>query len=279
MKKLKIVLTTVPMCLGLAVAQDAPSAHRTTNETATVGNTGQTWVGILVDSKCTSSGSSADVMPQSTASSVDAKSGMPRTSADQDSMMNRSTPLQAGRTSKTTDNDPSQNAAGTGSTAGNSGASNSKKTPRSTDMARTTAQGTAERSVNSPKDGSYDSKATPQSSDMNQNTPAGSARGTDSRNGNNDRNSGTPSDVAAVGRASTMGSANWDRTCFISPTSSSFVLKLQDGRTVKIDDAGNSRISSQLQSTGRVSSMNKVFRVKVTGSVEGDTIHISDIQM
>ncbi len=112
---------------------------------------------------------------------------------------------------------------------------------------------------------------------MNPGTPLGSARGTDTQTGNNDQS--TPSDVAAVGNNYKGGSANWDRSCFISSSSSSFSLQLQDGRTVKIDDAGNQRISSQLQSTGRVSTMNKVFRVKITGSLEGDTIHITDIQM
>ena len=35
----------------------------------------------------------------------------------------------------------------------------------------------------------------------------------------------------------------------------------------------------QLQSTGRVSSMNKIFRVRVNGSMSGDQMTISDIQM
>jgi len=108
-------------------------------------------------------------------------------------------------------------------------------------------------------------------------TSTGNARGTDTQAGNNDRY--TPSDVAAVGNKYQGGSANWDRSCFISSSSNAFSLQLQDGRTVKIDDAGNQRINSQLQSTGRVSTMNKVFRVKITGSLEGDTIHITDIQM
>jgi hypothetical protein len=248
MKKLKIVLTTVPMCLGLAVAQEAPSTPRTTNETATMGNTGQSFVGILVDSKCTSSGAS-DSMPKSTASSG--------------SMMNRSTPAQTGRTWNSTDNN----------TAGTADRSGTPTSGQATDMPKRTAD-RARTSANNSE------TMTPRSSgDLNQTTPTGSARGTDTQGGNNDRDWNAPTDVAAVGRAATAGSSNWDRSCFISPTSSAFVLKLQDGRMVKIDDAGNARISLQLQSTGRVSSMNKVFRVKITGSMEGETLRITDIQM
>jgi len=102
-------------------------------------------------------------------------------------------------------------------------------------------------------------------------TSAGTA--TDTQSGNNSRRNST-GEIAAG-----SGTGSWDQSCYISPTSSSFVLQLQDGRTLKIDDAGNSRINSQLQSTGRVSSKNKVFRVKVTGSVDGDTIRVTDIQM
>jgi len=105
------------------------------------------------------------------------------------------------------------------------------------------------------------------------------SRGTGSSGTPTDTQSGNNHSNALGGAAGPATGGNWDRSCFISPTSSSFVLQIQDGRTMKIDDAGNSRISSQLRSTGRVSTKNKVFRVKVTGSAEGDTIHLSDIQM
>lgn len=72
---------------------------------------------------------------------------------------------------------------------------------------------------------------------------------------------------------------NWDRSCYISPASSAFLLQLQNGRVVRLDDAGNSRVVSQLQSTNRVSTNHKIFRAKVNGTMDGDTIRVIDIIM
>ena len=54
---------------------------------------------------------------------------------------------------------------------------------------------------------------------------------------------------------------------------------LQDGRKLHLDQASDQMVVNKLQSTDRVQNMNKVFRVRVNGSINGDTVHISDIQI
>jgi hypothetical protein len=71
----------------------------------------------------------------------------------------------------------------------------------------------------------------------------------------------------------------WDKACFISPTTTSFVFLTKDGRQVKLDDASNSLVQQRISSTNRVSQKNKIFRVRVTGDLTGDTLHITDIQI
>jgi len=72
---------------------------------------------------------------------------------------------------------------------------------------------------------------------------------------------------------------SWDKACFISPTTSSFVLLTRDGRQVRLDDASNQLIQQRISSTNRVSQKSKIFRVRVTGDATGDTLHVTDIQM
>lgn len=38
-------------------------------------------------------------------------------------------------------------------------------------------------------------------------------------------------------------------------------------------------VTNRLQSTGHVQSTNKIFRVRVHGTMDGDVLHITDIQM
>ena len=104
------------------------------------------------------------------------------------------------------------------------------------------------------------------------------ANSTGSTSGNNaGSSSGNWNSTGDVASANNAGS--WDKSCFIGPQSTSFVLHTQDGRMIRLDDASNQKIAQQLQSTGRVSSMNKIFRVRVNGSMSGDQMTISDIQM
>ena len=74
-------------------------------------------------------------------------------------------------------------------------------------------------------------------------------------------------------------SSTWDRSCFISATTNEFMLHTNDGRFLKFDSAANSQIKSQLESKGRVATRAKIFRARVNGSVENDTIRLTDIEM
>ena len=78
------------------------------------------------------------------------------------------------------------------------------------------------------------------------------------------------------------GGANakgWDKECFISPATSSFVFVTKDGKQLNLDDASNSMVSQRLSSSNRVSEKSKVFRVRITGDMTGETVHITEIQM
>lgn len=101
---------------------------------------------------------------------------------------------------------------------------------------------------------------------------------------------GTPTDTQAgnnmatstekgmrTGEVKTAG--NWDKSCYIGKSTSSFTFQTKDGRMLHFDSDGDSKIKSQLDSSSRVASKSKIFRVKVTGSVDGDTIHLTNIVM
>lgn len=73
--------------------------------------------------------------------------------------------------------------------------------------------------------------------------------------------------------------SKWDKSCFVSKTSSSFALQLKDGRVLHFDGASNEMIKSKLDSTKRVADKSKIFRARVKGDLNGDMIHVSDITM
>lgn len=116
--------------------------------------------------------------------------------------------------------------------------------------------------------------------DVNQGTGTDSqlerTRTMDQTSGTADRR-GTPLDTQAGNNMSDTDSSNWDRSCFIGTKTSEFALQTTDGRVLRFDGDANSQIRSKLDSSSRVATKNKIFRVRVTGSVEGDTVHLTDI--
>jgi hypothetical protein len=68
-------------------------------------------------------------------------------------------------------------------------------------------------------------------------------------------------------------------SCRITTGTTAYALRLRDGRTVRFDDASNSRIQQQLQSGGRLAHQKKIFRVVVKGTMEGDTISLDSIRI
>ena len=68
-------------------------------------------------------------------------------------------------------------------------------------------------------------------------------------------------------------------SCRITTSTSTFALRLRDGRMVRFDDASNAKIQQQLQSRGNLEHSKKIFRVVVKGNMQGDTIALDSIQM
>jgi hypothetical protein len=106
-------------------------------------------------------------------------------------------------------------------------------------------------------------------------------------NNQNNVESGTMNNMGYTGQTNNGYAANmnnktgrqWARSCFISPSTTAFVLKLKDGRILSFDSGSDSQIVSQLQSSNRVQNMDKIFRARVKGNVDGDVIHLTSIKM
>ena len=70
-----------------------------------------------------------------------------------------------------------------------------------------------------------------------------------------------------------------DKSCHISTRTSSFALRLPDGRIVPFDDASNAKIASQLRSTNRLGNKAKILRVVVTGAMQSDRISMEYLKL
>jgi len=106
---------------------------------------------------------------------------------------------------------------------------------------------------------------------------SGSASGNQSGNSGNMR--GDRGGMSREWETGANGTSGWDNSCFISPTTTSFMLLTRDGRQVRLDDASNQMIQQRISSTNRVSQKSKIFRVRVNGDMTGDSLHVTDIQM
>lgn len=73
--------------------------------------------------------------------------------------------------------------------------------------------------------------------------------------------------------------AQMPKSCKITSDTSSYQLRLSDGRMVPFDQASNTKIHDLLQSGGRLNHQMKVFRVVVKGTMPGDEIVIDTIKM
>jgi hypothetical protein len=286
--KLKTLLGAVPLCAVLVFAQtpasDTAGQSGSSINQSTAGQTGdmnrntagqtgdmnrntsgRSMSGILVASECNSSSMNGAWSYNGQSSSNKGYESNP-TSA---SAMNRSTNASAGGDL----NKPETGSANRteGSTTGDTGAKDTAASNQNVDQSGSMPRGTqpgdmnrntvGDRSVNSPQTGMADR-----------------ARGGDTSattGSEMDRNYG-------AGQHWESGASNtgqWDKACFISPTTSLFVFLTKDGRQVRLDDASNSMIQQRLSSTNRVSDKHKIFRVRVTGDMTGDTVHITDIQI
>ena len=161
---------------------------------------------------------------------------------------------------------------GTGNVTENSTAKTSPASPReqNTTYEQTQNQpdrrstGTADRA-----DTRKSSEATSATSDLKNSTPETA--------NNNSSNTALKNEDAWIAAEKIAG--NMDKTCHISSQTTSFALRLPDGRMIPFSEASNSKIASQIQSTNRLGDKTKIFRVIVTGSMQGDRITLESLKL
>lgn len=83
--------------------------------------------------------------------------------------------------------------------------------------------------------------------------------------------SGTLVDVMCKGK----DLAGHTRECALSCAKSGYGLVTADGKFVKLDESGNAQTLAML----RKSTKEKDLKAKVTGSMDGDTLHVESIEL
>jgi collagen type VII alpha len=335
MKRMASVLSVLPLCAGLMVAQttgaqgqDARSPqtqgqtagqgqsqdHNQHNQGQATGQHGQTgmqnigngqpFYGILVAAGCSGSG-----MTGGTAGAGHMNTGATTGHAGDQTMMNRTTPgTTSDRTWNTTDRNTAgaadRGATGTGATGtadinrrtpdATTGTDRSDNRTGQTGTTGSTGQhgqtGTAAQHGQTGTTGQHGQTGTTAQHGQTGTTAQHGQTGTTGQygqtgttgqqhTGSADRQSdsnwwSTTGDVASADRK-----GNWNDSCFITPTTTSFMLHTQDGRMIRLDDSSNSKVVSQLQNTQRVQDAHKIFRVRVSGSLSGDQFSVTNIEM
>jgi hypothetical protein len=157
-------------------------------------------------------------------------------------------------------------------TAGNSAAQATGTADRAAGASGATTMPSDQNFPKSTASAAHESSAT-----MNRATDAtaGMARNTSDKGvGNAGNGSGTE---GSWDEAKTMAS-QMGPSCHISPTTSSFALRLSDGRVIPFDSASNAKIADQVRS--RVSdSSSKIFRAVVKGTMTGNTISADSVRL
>jgi hypothetical protein len=82
---------------------------------------------------------------------------------------------------------------------------------------------------------------------------------------------GTLVDVMCKGKDLSSHSAK----CAVSCAKSGYGLVLSDGKFVKFDEGGNAKALAALKSTGK----EKDLKAKVSGSLDGDMVRVSSIDL
>jgi hypothetical protein len=277
--QMKTLLAAVPLCAGLVFAQTPATdttgqsgnstsqsattpqdTNRTTAQTGDMNRSsaGKSMSGILVASGCNSSSMNGAWSSSSLGSGVSNVGSAERaTTGSPASDLSRPDAQSANKTEGSTTGDISAK----DTTAANQNVDQSGSMPRGTQPGDISRNTVGDKSVNNPQTGMADRER---------------GGGTSANTGSQmDRNSGS-------GQSWESGASNtgqWDKACFISPTTTSFVFLTKDGKQVRLDDASNSMVQQRLSSTNRVQEKSKIFRVRLTGDVTGDTVHITDIQI
>ena len=68
--------------------------------------------------------------------------------------------------------------------------------------------------------------------------------------------------------------------CVITPATTSYALRLDDGTVVRFDPASNAKIAAEIQShRSKFSNKNKPVHVRVMGTMPADVIVLETIKM
>lgn len=70
-----------------------------------------------------------------------------------------------------------------------------------------------------------------------------------------------------------------DASCRVGQHTTAFALLLNDGKLMRFDEAGNSKIAQQLQNPDRLEHKTKIFRTKVKGVLQNGIISIDSIEI
>jgi len=232
-------------------------------------SSGKTWTGILVSDKCQMSGmpkTTASDMSKKTSSSASYALGMPTSSANQQTMPQQTGQQQTADMKRGTATDRMSPRSTSSSSRGVSDMDRGTATDRADmnrDRARDVNQGTGGTDAQLERTRSMDQTGSANRS-MQRGTPL------DTQAGNNM--------AQATGELNNAG--NWDRSCFVGKTTETFSFQTPDGRLLHFDNAANQQIKSQIDSANRVSTKDKIFRVRITGDIDSNnTIHLTNIVM
>jgi hypothetical protein len=97
--------------------------------------------------------------------------------------------------------------------------------------------------------------------------------------------SGTLVDASCAGAGSPAAPASTSAStgkqgCALSAAATQFALQMKDGQTVRFDDVGNTRVQDAMKARKKWSeaaTANKPIRVKVSGVLNGDKMHVLSV--
>lgn len=204
----------------------------------------QTYSGTLVDAAC--------AMPGSASMGSSGMTGSNSGANQSDRSMSGSSAT-AGRDTTTS----SSSSTGRDATASSTGS----ETDRSMSGQSTTGQTAAERAAQNPSS----------STETNTNE--------DRTASGNDRNVKTS--ASAETHSSTTGAANRSAdsdSCPVSSSTTQFALKMNDGKTVMLDDVGNTRARELIARKNWSSTSGKSLKVKASGVLNGDRLTVVSIK-
>ena len=281
---MKIFLTSLAspfLCTGLLLAQSSATTPMNSGTSAAQSNMsqstsqmtgGQSWTGLLVAAECNAASGST--------SSSHMQSGSADRIADETSSMRTTTPKhETNTTYEQSVNQADRNS--TASTAASQTQTSNTQTSNSSTANETSDQTMSRRTNerNNPQTSRAQTSDNQTANDMSNETMS---RRTSDRNGNQRSTTQMAQNMNTQDtgwQEAQRVAGNMPDSCRITENTTSYALRLPDGRVMRFDDASNTKIRQQLQSTDRVKGQMKIFRVVVKGTASGDTISLDSIQI